>query len=274
MKVILTTDFTDASLMAMTYAIELLSKFEDKVEYQLMHAFKPMAPYVETGAIPVLENDAWKEESMDRLEEVSDNIKEKYDIAIQNTMVRGGVLEAVKELEDKEEVDLVVMATREKNAFQRLTFGSNTVDVGTHIHTPVLAIPKESKYRVPKKIVFATDLKPLDIDFDSFLFFKDLVKTYGMKLQVLHVFHSEKEKDEKPQLKNTAMHRYLEDLDHEHCPIVSSDTYKGISKFIDENKPDILVVIPRDRSFFGKLFHASITSKMAYHAEIPMLILN
>ncbi len=273
MKTLLTTDFTNASTHAIEYAIQLLSK--EGTEYELIHAFKPMAPYAEISSIPVLENVAWKVELKKKLDELHLNIKNKYDIEIDSSLKRGGVYEVVHKFEKKrDKPDLVVMATREKSFFERMTLGSNALQVAEKAQTPVLIVPKEAEKKSPNKIAFATDLNPLEIPYDSLKLVKDLIHDYQAKLEVVHVYENKKEKDDSEKMKNTAIHRYLEEIDHKHIAVINDNVYDGIIEYLDKHQPDILVIIPRDHNFFEKIFNEQITKKMVNHTEIPLLVLN
>jgi hypothetical protein len=55
--------------------------------------------------------------------------------------------------------------------------------------------------------------------------------------------------------------------------VINADIYEGIMAFINQNTPDIVVMIPRDKNFIEKIFKSSVTRKMTYEANVPLLIL-
>ncbi|MCV9387319.1 universal stress protein [Reichenbachiella ulvae] len=274
MKTLLTTDFTDSSKNAIDYAIQLLSK-EDQVKYKLVHAHKPMVSYSGEKSIPVLENPALKDKLKKELEEMQWNLKDEYTIDVEPELKRGGVYEVVHRLEKNDSShDLVVMATREKSFFERMTFGSNTLQVAQNAETPVLIVPREAKSKSPKTIAFATDLEPLHIPYTSLKLVKDLIDQHDAALEVVHVYESEEEKEKSVSMKDTAMHRYMEEIEHKHVSMINESVYDGIIDYISKHKPDMLVLIPRDRNFFEQLFDKSVSKQMARDTDIPSLVLN
>ncbi len=54
----------------------------------------------------------------------------------------------------------------------------------------------------------------------------------------------------------------------------ADDVNNGINPFVDQEDPDMLCMIRRNRSFFGELFHSSLTRKKAAHSKLPLLILD
>jgi K+-sensing histidine kinase KdpD len=51
------------------------------------------------------------------------------------------------------------------------------------------------------------------------------------------------------------------------------DIIQSINHYVEENHGDLLVMAKHNRSFFDRLFHRSLSKKMAYHTKIPLLVL-
>ncbi len=273
LKIVLTTDFTDPSHRAIDFAIKMFAHWQGEITYFLLHGFKQMAPYVDTGSIPVINNEAWEAESEQRLQKEVETLKKKANINVSAVFEIGSITEVVKKVEERENPDLFIMASREKSFFERMTFGSTTLQVLANATTPVLAIPMEVEFKKLDSIMFAADFEPLGTPFESFEFFKDLVKRFKAKLQVLRVYESEKQMAGENALQDSIIHKYLERVEHEHYPVVNGDIYEGIISFIDQKAPDMVVMIPRDKNFIEKIFNSSLTRKMTYEANVPLLIL-
>lgn len=272
LKIVLTTDFTDPSHHAIDYAIKMFAQWQGEITYYLLHGFKQMAPYVDTGSIPVITNQAWETESMQQLEKEVKTLKQKANIKVSAVFEIGSISEVVKKIEERENPDLFIMASREKSFFERMTFGSNTIQVMANVTTPVLTIPLEAEFKKIDTVVFAADFEPLGTPFESFELFKALVEKFDAKLQVLRVYASEKQM-EGTALQDSIIHKYMERVEHEHYPVVNADVYEGIISFIDQKTPDMVVMIPRDKNFIEKIFKSSVTRKMTYEANVPLLLL-
>lgn len=53
----------------------------------------------------------------------------------------------------EQKIDLVVMGTKGASGVTEILIGSNTADVIEKCHCPVLAIPAESDFKTPTKVV-------------------------------------------------------------------------------------------------------------------------
>jgi hypothetical protein len=70
--------------------------------------------------------------------------------------------------------------------------------------------------------------------------------------------------------------RNKSNISHEDITIVNKENMEvtdAIEKQIEENHVDMLVMAKHSRSFFDRLFHRSLSKKMAYHTKIPLLVL-
>ncbi|HUP13511.1 MAG TPA: universal stress protein, partial [Niastella sp.] len=52
------------------------------------------------------------------------------------------------------------------------------------------------------------------------------------------------------------------------------DFFDAISQFADDKNIDLIVIVPRDRSFLSGLFKTSHTKKLAYHSHIPIVAIH
>ncbi|MEQ8242343.1 universal stress protein [Fulvivirga sp.] len=272
LKIIFATDFTDAADNAIQYGIDFSKALAgNELECYLVHAYKHFVPYNDTPAIPVIENESLKEELKTRLAERSNELQELIDIT--PIFKRGNVTEVLEEIVADKAPDLIVMGTRERSAFERMTLGTHTAEVIKKVNCPVLAIPLEAEFKKLKKITFTADYEPLNIDYKSLVFIKDLARKEGSKFTVLHVFDSDEKDGLKEKMEKTALHRYFSDVDHDHQAVAGMNTIEGITRHIEHDQPDLIIAIPRHRNFIQEIFHSSISNELLYQTQVPILIL-
>src|SRR5690606_23333742 len=160
-------DFTDSSHHAIEHGIKMFAKWQGEITYFLLHGFKQLAPYVDTGSIPVINNEPWEIESEQLLIKEVETLKEEANINVMAGFEIGSITEVVKKIEERENPDLFIMASREKSFFERMTCGSNTLQVMANAATPVLAIPLEAEFKKIDTVMFAADFEPLGTPFES-----------------------------------------------------------------------------------------------------------
>ena len=143
-KILVTTDGSTLANKAVKSAIELASTLDAE-----LIALKVIPRYLQTyfeGSIP-LDNQQimmlekqWEDEATEVLSKVEKQA-EKSGLIVTTSIVKANIIsEAIINFGQKKKVDLIVMASHGRNGFKRLILGSETMQVLTHSHVPVLVL--------------------------------------------------------------------------------------------------------------------------------------
>jgi nucleotide-binding universal stress UspA family protein len=82
----------------------------------------------------------WEDEATEVLSKVEKQA-EKSGLIVTTSIVKANIIsEAIITFAQKKKVDLIVMASHGRNGFKRLILGSETMQVLTHSHVPVLVL--------------------------------------------------------------------------------------------------------------------------------------
>ncbi len=264
-KIILATDFTEAADHAVDYTVNLFSSIKSvKPQYFLIHGFKPLVPYTNTPSMPVMTNDALEVELKRKLETQREILQKTEDVDAY--FMRGAIQEAIQKLNLSESPNLIVMGSREKDTFARMTIGTHTINVASEAECPVLAVPLEARFKQIGKIALVV-LEDKEVSDASIALLKTISEQHESKISVLHV--SEKEGFEA--IKSN-IHKKLQGLNHDHV-VINHENYEGIAKEIERISPQMVALVSDDATFFEKIFHNSISEKMIYYSRVPTLIL-
>lgn len=265
-KIVLATDFTEAADHAVDYTIRLFSSLPNiKPQYFLLHGFKPLVPYSHTPSIPVITNESRETELKKKLETQREILQEAENVDAY--FVRGAIQEAINKLKLTEKPNLIVMGSRKKDTYARMTIGAHTVNVVKEATCPVLAVPIEADFTSIRKIALLV-LDDKEPTAESIAFLKNISAQHESKISVLYV--SEKEGLEAI---NTKVHARMDGLNHDHVVLDDHDSYDEIAEEVEKIDPDLLALICDDAGFFEKIFHNSISEKMIYGSRVPTLIL-
>ncbi len=151
--IVVRTDFSAASEVALQYAIALARHYGAKIE--LVHGAEPKTHKPDE---PEAALRAASPEQMLRRQ-----VKECGDLECSSWFFTGTPLEVVERLLSFEKVDLVVLGTQGASGMKKLSAGAANEHLFRHIHCPVLAVgpavavPEPGWY--PKRIVLTTDLQ-------------------------------------------------------------------------------------------------------------------
>jgi len=181
------------------------------------------------------------------------------------------LVDALNNVADSKNIDLIIMGTRGATANSKITFGSNTVQVFKYVKCPVLAVPDHYDYSQPKKILFPSnymlpykrrELKLLDILAGEF------------KAEVHSLYISDFEDLSIRQLDNK---KFLEEsLPHARLSFVRTtvdNRAKAILAYINENKMDLLVMVNSRHSFLEDMLYQSTIDEIGLSPTIPFLVM-
>ena len=140
-KILCPTDFSEGSRTAISQATELAKQFRAAI--YLLHAISMQAPPLPTDpgySFDMLEtNKIVNEQARRNLQPAAEQLK-NAGIATRAIVVIGDAATAIVETAEREQVDLIVIATYGKTGWRRLAFGSVTEKVVRLATCPVLTI--------------------------------------------------------------------------------------------------------------------------------------
>lgn len=165
--------------------------------------------------------------------------------------------------------DLVVMGTQGTTGLQQVLIGSNTSDVIKGSEIPVLAIPENSTYRSPGRIVLADDGGPVDRTTIKVLL--DVARWSKAEVMIVRVINDESTLETGSS--TSVYDRLLGAIPHSHHYISSENVVTALHDLADQSDADLVVVIHRQRGIFDQLFHRSVATRLSMHTHIPMLVL-
>ena len=269
-KILIPTDFSVGARRASKIGIEYAKQFNADVI--LFHSFS--IPVVDiTANVNALEN--LKSAVEQDLKKEVQNLREEYgDISIEGIFEFGPAVDWIQKLVEEKNIDLIVMGTKGETDAANLLFGSVTTHVINNVTCPVLVIPKGNRNHTIKEILFATDfhftndtadylapvLRIID-EFEPFVHVVSLTLQVGLGSNVQNV--------EKLKLKEL-----FKNTKHSFHYVETDNIEKGLLDFANKNKCDLIVMLTRHYSLWDRIFHKSLSKKIALHSEIPMLFLH
>lgn len=270
MKILVPTDFSECAKNAADYAVQLASLFDAEVTLLNVYEMK----YSNTGVF--LDFDSYmKDFSEEELNEEKQRILGKFNHIKPESLVTNhstGSLEDIVDEFEKKEVDLIVMGTKGRSGFEEVLIGSETARLIGNSEIPVLAIPNKASFKKSSRIVCALDLKE-KLKREEI----GLVNGFCANDKSFYLFHNyhdafEIDVEDEHQL-NIDFKNYFPgsliylDLNFD------KDKLSAIEEYINNVKPGLVVVRSKHRNLLQSLFHKSISEKLSYHIDVPLLVL-
>ena len=270
-RIIVPVDFSNVAESAFTFALEIASRY--KAELLLFHNFE--VPVVESQFFPVNYMDVYSSLEMAEFDFFKDKVAELRKIAedknlshvaMSHILTDGDLLYNLKDVIQREKIDFVVMGTSgADNWFENLV-GTNTGSLMLDVNVPVLTIPENTKFKEIQTVGFTTRFRDKDqIALESVLKFS---KTFNSKVKCLYV------KTENSDVSEETIDKWRTKFTANNVQfyIVYDDDVEGaVNDFLVSQEIDVLAMLTYKRSFFQKIFHSSMTKKMAQNLTIPVL---
>jgi len=264
MNILLPTDFSDNADKACDIAFKLAAYNNGTVS--ILHAYD--LPYsdrsMSTSLLEVMKENAEK-----NMANFAQKVKEKYSGKFKTTVRLGNPIRLIHDQSEQEDIELVVMGTKGASGIEEVLIGSNAASVIQNTNKPVLIIPPNANLEKVKRIVFASDLDP-KVREKPLQRLAAFAKVLGASIDIVHV------QNEKgvPHGARDFYSSILKDVEHEYTIIRSENVEQAIIKEAAKENADIVAAINKRYGFFEGIFHRSMTSKLAYHTTLPLLVLH
>lgn len=275
MKTILVpTDFSKLSKVAVSYAIGLAKKMDAKII--LLCVTNATASTDSLTSMKKLEESMEKTARRDADQLMGEVSAEVGKVGISYRSVSGFPLEnVINEFAETNKVDLIVMGTKGATGLKKVLIGSNATAVINNSSVPVIVVPDKARFKSIKTLVYATDVQNFLTEIKTVGKFANL---FGASIQVLHVMPegSPKMKDENDATmisreKLVRMARYPKI----HLNVVRNNSIpRAVDGFVNDQKADLLAMFTHRLDFFEKLTGKSVTRQLAFHSSVPLLTFN
>lgn len=275
MKTILVpTDFSPNAARAIDYAVQLARK--NNAALLLVHACDHIDNLgLEAGFPKAAYNKQVADEAFANLEVIRQSIEDTEKITVKTELYGGPVVDTVLAAAEEYQPDIIIMGTMGITSLRDRIFGTNTSAVIKRSAVPVLAIPLEYDWRIPKCLLLAVNKLEEATNKTQPLF--ELAAAFGAEVQlVVFTDESSAEVVDFAGDENT-IRQAEEELQKKYPGLTIRAVHLGgryfeesINDYITSIGADMLAMITHKRTFLESLFNRSLTRMMSYHAHVPV----
>ena len=210
-------------------------------------------------------------QSVQQLVDAARSLKVKTDFIVSS----GDIDKEIEHISESLDIDLIVMGSRGEGGLRTDIWGSNAQRIAKQIDKPILVLHKPLENFDFQSIIFASSFEDSDLEafkhFISLMHIKAPTTIHLLSVDTYSFF------SQPGILMNEAMKKFSEAagpiLVRSHFyPDYSVDA--GIKHFIDETKPDLLVMSNRHHKPFKRLFQGSSALRMLNATDVPTLLID
>lgn len=268
MKILIPTDFSDLSKIAVQYVIGLSKDIH--FDLVLLH-FVHSDAYIGTRLSSRKLKDAIKASSEDDMDELINNIKMDIgpEVEISSEIVFGSsIANEIELFATQNNIDMICIGTKGVTGLKKILLGNNAAGIIDHSSIPVLTIPEYATYEGVQNIVYSSDLKNLDRELEFIIPFAKMMDAW------IHVLHIEDEhmgfgddlEGQENRLKTEFSYKKIKVKQLKNDSII-----KGINQFAEDVGADIVAMFTHHTTFLEKLLHKSVSQNAAFQTKIPLL---
>ncbi|WP_313806991.1 universal stress protein [Flavobacterium sp.] len=270
-KILFPTDFSETANNAFVYALEMAKCID--AEVVVLHVYD--LPSVSYGEIPFVVSEIYDSIELNNFENFKDQIPFLREIAdkhqlgsvkMSHVLRHGDLIRTMKEICHDELIDMIVMGTNGATGLQEMFLGSNTGNAIVNIPVTLLSVPNGAKYTRLQHFGFTTKFD--DADREALKKVVNIAKKFHADVKCLTVkTHGFDVSDEgmtfwKSDFKDEPVEFFL---------VPHDDVKETIYDFVEHQNIDVLAMVTHKRNFFEELFTHSLTQKLSYHSEKPIL---
>lgn len=287
-RILVPVDFSDYSMKACAIAFNMAKELDAKVK--ILHVY--FNPYYPT-ALPMSETFAYQGKEEKEFQNIINKVKKNIQVLC-NTIdekVASGELPPInysyvlrEGLPEEEIVSftkeykpaLIIMGTRGIDQKDADLIGSVTAEVIEMTQIPLITVPEKTKFtdlKNVKHIAFLTNFSQRDLV--SFDLMSKLIAPYDMKISLTHI--AVKKWDRWDEIKMEGIKSYFSkqypSLRFDYQLIEADDMLTSLDEYIKNSKIEILALTTSKRNIFARMFSPSISRKMLFHSDTPLLVL-
>ena len=257
--VIVPVDFSDTSLNAARYAVQLLTGHYG-VNMILHHVY---------------ENDNEATKTQQKLEDLKSTLLKSGIVKIETKAEKGAdFIVELDKLARHQEADLIIMGITGRSPIGQTFIGSNTLKMVNEKVCPVLIIPGDARYKDVQNVLLTSDFKDVE-NATPTVPIKKILKTFRPHLSVLNVdsehyvaiteeYQAEKEK----------LQAMFAEFNPDFYFLGLQDVDEAINQFSKDKNIDMVIIVHKGQNLYSKLFVKSHTKQLVYHTNIPVLAIH
>ncbi|HBH23320.1 MAG TPA: hypothetical protein DDY13_07840 [Cytophagales bacterium] len=279
-NILIPIEFSHNSENAIQLALRIAKPYKAKITFlhvyhrPLLHrSFEKIPDSKRLGRYERLKLRQLERKFINQFRELYNQHPELNELNVRFENVRGTVYDQIMKYSRKPSVNLIIMGTSglKKEHGRDYTLASR---VSMNADVPVLIVPNDmEEVELPDKIAFTYDFEPIEN-----LTLLDNVKLVAEALNTeIHIIGLKSHRKEL----TISEKRKLQDLkkQFEGYPVqihaINRNLLKsGLTYYLLNQGISLVAVIHRSRNFLRRIFHKSLTKRMALHARVPILSMN
>lgn len=271
-RILIPTDFSKLSKVAVFYAIELAQKLQGElIVVSVVNTEIPPMTTLGLYRIRAAFKKSTEQEMILLIKEIEKKYKSYKKNITHKILFGSSVSETIERFASRNNIDLIVVGTKGATGLKKVFLGSNATSIINKSTIPVITVPEFTKFKGLQNIVYATNMLDLNEEIEIIFPFSQLFEAC---IHVLHITSPDSTQKNNPEKITDELKNTLKGIKIEFHSSTNENISEGIENFIAKINADMLVMFTHELSFYEKIAGKSVTREVALGTKIPMLIFN
>jgi len=277
-KILLPTDFSKNSWHAINYALELYKN--DNCDFYILNVFSAtsnildslmnMEPGSELYETAKAKSEDGLAKELDKLTVNGYDENKHHFHAISQF---NNVIEAIKNVVDEKDIEIIVMGTKGETGSRETVFGSTAMYVMEKVRNcPVIVVPEHAKKHLPKEIVFPTGYET-HFKRRELRYLIEIAEKCNATIAILHISNEDK-LDENQIKQKQLLEEMFEEVKYSFHNLSNYSIETAINIFIESRDSDMVAFINRKHSFFGSILTKPLVKEIGFQSKVPILVMH
>jgi nucleotide-binding universal stress UspA family protein len=285
-KILVPIDFSTPSQNAARFAVHLASKYGSEIK--LVHVFNSpmvdMIPFTDAASIQIdidISYNVLQKNAKDKLLKFYTDLKSfakevgQEQIKIGYSLLEGYAAYGIIDMSQRYKPGIIVMGTKGEGYRSTELLGSVATEVSDETRLPLLIIPEAAVLKGVedvKNVLYTTNFD--ESDFVAIRKLISIISSFSVNIHCLHV--SEEPESSFVKANMDRLKEYFTEINPKvnlTCSVIKGkEIVKVFKNYIANNGINLVSLTHQKRNLLSKMLNPSITKKMIYQADIPVLL--
>lgn len=269
LSLLVLTDFFQPAKRALDYAATLVAATGGHLVLLHVHRDSVLDPDLLTGTLEPLDNQA--------INQAFENLTRHLTVPVVAEVGFGQVAEAIAAAVSRHRPDLLVLGRPDTEDLPDELIATTALDILRSVPYPMLVVPPAVRQgHVPRQVLLAVDGEIFTLG-EHAGSVHHLFNALHAELTVLHITnHNQNPQDNTAKALDSVLRTGLaleSAVPVRIRSVVAAHPAEAIIQAAQPASADLVALIARPRSFWGQLFHHSVTAQVLLHSIVPVLVL-
>lgn len=275
-NILLPTDFSDSSKNAVDYALQLYK--DELCTFHFLHVQKISNYTTDDLMVSSSNSDIYQAIIIDAKKELKEYVnliraKHKNSSHIfKESIDYDNFIDAIKQAQQINNIDLIIMGTNGASSASEVIFGSNTLNVIRKVNCPTITVPSDYNYNAPEHLLFVPD-KNQQFTVENLNLITDLYMKFKPEVSILKVG----KREDLTIKENQSFDKIIASLGSitpKVHSVLNVSLPEAIDSFVQLMDVDMVSLLVKKERFFNRLFKGSLTDDICYGSRVPLFIMH